>query len=130
MRDMRGLVAVIALLSWGLPAVAKADVINLTCVQLDMTLITVVACTEACPTIDLRIDTAQEIVKATPSTGTDSGSFAALITDSSIDWDSEFWHYQVSRYSGLLRMSADPKHGERMLNAVYDYRCSAVQRQF
>jgi hypothetical protein len=95
-----------------------------------MTLITVVTCTDACPTIDLRVDTAQQAVNVTASTGTDNGSFAAAITDSSINWDSEFWHYQVSRYSGLMRMSADPKHGEKMLDAVYDYKCSAAQRQF
>jgi hypothetical protein len=120
----------ICAIAW--PAFARADVLNLACTQVSSTIpgFSYVRCSGDCKTFTVEIDMSGGIATVSASTAeTDPGSYQATITDSTITWSSEHYDVELSRYTGILDEKADPKHGQ-MLNVLYDWKCSSVQRQF
>jgi hypothetical protein len=113
-----------------LTAPVRAEVINLACTESDMTFMGVSPCDAPCPIIQLSIDTTSGTVQVPQNKLLAQGTFPATVTDATIVWDSELFHYQLNRYTALLQGSADPKHGERMLAVTYDFKCARVQQQF
>ncbi|MGA7201544.1 MAG: hypothetical protein WBX26_06930 [Candidatus Cybelea sp.] len=60
----------------------------------------------------------------------DPGSYGASIAESTITWASEHYDFVLSRYTGVLQQTADPKHGEEMFAGGLDWECSPAQREF
>lgn len=111
------------------PSIALSDVTNLTCVQTSFYMAPFTKpCTEACRTFELTIDMMQG--RLFSDAQYEGGSYVPTITESGVDWDSEDYHYHLYRYTGILLMRSDPKHGEEMLDVTYTYKCNQAQRQF
>jgi hypothetical protein len=124
----RALVA-FGLLAFALPTPVRAETLNLVCTETDTTGWVSGSCAPNCSTVALAIDITQGIA-AIPQTLGDAGSYKATVTESSVTWASEHDDFELSRYTGILRQTPDPKHGEEMIAMGYNWKCSPTERQF
>jgi hypothetical protein len=127
---MKTLTALMLALMAVCPELARADVLNLACSEVSVDFMGISPCTTDCPTVTLAIDMTQKTVVVPPSNAGGDGSYGVTITDSTIDWDSEHDHWQLNRYTAMLRESADPKHGEQMVAANFNWKCSPCRDSF